>query len=264
MKALEGARVQLPEKPSTFRFPDPAAALPASTLESKPTPPIEKITLIKILKHSPRDHMPWKILPAYFNVISGVYMYEQAAREIADAESWNDAKLQALLDAMQSAINDGSLPIHCRQTGLTTPIDAPDSLWLVTVADVNAWIEKRGGTYRWKVAMPADEVPVSQPEAAPASGPVARAAALPEQADDAGLSKCEKKIRAIEAAAAAQGYGALSIPTGGKTLLRAQCQKSNPLLFGAGPDPFEGAWRVAIACDPPRLRMANHNKFAGK
>jgi hypothetical protein len=109
-----------------------------------------------------------------------------------------------------------------------------------------------------------ESLPESTPQTAPASAPETPTALLPEQTADAGLPKRERQIRAIEAAAAGQGCDALSIPTGWKKILMKQCQKSNPVLFGAGPDPFNGAWRVAIACDPPRLRMTDHKKFAGK
>jgi hypothetical protein len=46
---------------------------------------------------SPRDFKPWETLPKAFNVIDGVYLYQQAAREIADAEGWDDSKLDKLL-----------------------------------------------------------------------------------------------------------------------------------------------------------------------
>ena len=104
----------------------------------------------------------------------------------------------------------------------------------------------------------------SKTQAAPANEPVTPAASMPEQTDDAGLSRREMQIRAIEAAAAAQGYDVVSIPTGGKKILMNQCRESNPELFGAGHDPFNDAWKKAIASTPPRLRMADHNKFAGK
>ena len=106
--------------------------------------------------------------------------------------------------------------------------------------------------------------PLSTPQALPASEPVMPAVVLLEQTDDVGLSKREKQIRAIEAAAAAKGYDTLNIPTGGKKFLRAQCQKSNPKLFGVSPHPFDDAWKMAITCYPPRLRIADHRKFSGK
>lgn len=108
------------------------------------------------------------------------------------------------------------------------------------------------------------QAPVSTLHAAPSSEPHKPVVNMPEQPDVAGLSKRERQIRAIVAAVAEQGYDALNIPTGGKTTLRKQCQELSPTLFGVGPDPFDDAWKVAIACVPPRLRMADHDKFTGK
>jgi hypothetical protein len=168
-------------------------------------------------------------------------------------------------------IDGGALPI-------------PTGDWLITLDEAERWLKskdihlplidelradleriKAEGLDDWPdAAATAESPPVLEPQAAPASEPVTPAALPLEQTDDAGLSKREKQIRVIVAAAAAQGCDALSIPTGLKKILMKQCQKSNPVLFGAGPDPFNGAWKVAIACDPPRLRMADHKKFAGK
>lgn len=86
------------------------------------------------------------------------------------------------------------------------------------------------------------------------------ASQLPESSD--GQSKTEKKIRAIVAAALTQGYNPLCIPIGGKSLLREQCMKSLPELFGGGPAPFDKAWKSAVNGSQPRLRMADHYKFA--
>ena len=83
-------------------------------------------------------------------------------------------------------------------------------------------------------------------------------------ASDAGLSKRERQIQAIEASAQAAGYDPLNIPDGGKTKLRGQCMESRPDLFGAGETPFNGAWKDATEMVPPRIRMANHNKYAGR
>lgn len=115
-------------------------------------------TLIKLVKQSPRDFEPWKTLPEFFDFIPGVFMYQQAAREIADAEGWSDAKLQALLDEMIASINDSSLHTYCRQTGMTISLAASD-LWLVTVAGVNQWLEARGAAYRWTNAAPSQPKP---------------------------------------------------------------------------------------------------------
>jgi hypothetical protein len=86
----------------------------------------------------------------------------------------------------------------------------------------------------------------------------------PAPTDDAGLSRREKQIRAIEAEARKLGYDLLNIQTGGKAELRKACKTSRPELFGAGDDPFNDAWSDAVRSSPPRLRMANHHKFAAR
>lgn len=80
---------------------------------------------------------------------------------------------------------------------------------------------------------------------------------------NAGLSKRERQIRAIETESDILGYERLRIATGGKTTLRNICKKKYPLLFGAGNDPFNDAWKDAVHSSPQRLRMTEHNKFAG-
>lgn len=105
--------------------------------------------LATISKTSPRDFMPWKTLPDAFNVINGVYMYEQAARQIADAEGWDDSKLEALEAEMRDAINSGTLKTRSRQTGMVIKPDLLGSIWLVTVDDVNEWLTNEGVNYRW-------------------------------------------------------------------------------------------------------------------
>ena len=109
----------------------------------------EENTLIKIVKQSPRDSKPWETLPTFFEVIPGVYMYQQAAREIADTEGWNDGKLDALLARMIAAINSGALPTRDRKTGMRCPANNPEFLFLVDVDDVNAWLKGEGVKYRW-------------------------------------------------------------------------------------------------------------------
>src|SRR3546814_17873334 len=51
---------------------------------------------------------------------------------------------------MASAINAGQLPTYDRHTGLRLPADGTRALMgLVTVDDVNGWLESRGALYRW-------------------------------------------------------------------------------------------------------------------
>ena len=82
--------------------------------------------------------------------------------------------------------------------------------------------------------------------------------------DDTGLSKRERQIRAMEAEAELLGYKKLEIVTGCKTALRKACKEKHPSLFGGGDYPFNDAWNEAINSAPPRLRMADHQKFAGR
>ena len=105
--------------------------------------------LIAVPHKSPRDFKPWETLEPFFEPINGIFMYQQAAREIADAEGWSDSKLVALECEMVSAINDHSLPVRSRETGMVAKHDAWNPLSLVTVEDVNTWLEKKGVPYRW-------------------------------------------------------------------------------------------------------------------
>lgn len=105
--------------------------------------------LIAVPHKSPRDFKPWETLVPFYEPINGIFMYQQAAREIADAEGWSDAKLVALECEMVSAINDRSLSVRSRETGMVAEHDAWNALSLVTVEDVNTWLEKQGVPYRW-------------------------------------------------------------------------------------------------------------------
>lgn len=109
-----------------------------------PAPPLESVP-----HKSPRDFKPWETLVPFYEPINGLYMYQQAAREIADAEGWDDSKLEALQAEMIRAINDGSLPMRSRKTGMVIAPDALDALALVTVEDVNLWLEEKRVPYRW-------------------------------------------------------------------------------------------------------------------
>lgn len=125
-----------------------------------PAPP-----LVAVPHKSPRDFKPWETLPKAFNVIDGVYLYQQAAREIADAEGWDDSKLEAFESQMASAVNDGSLPIRSRKTGMVIAHDALDALTLVTVDDVNEWLERNRVPYRWKLQSEVEQAkPIETPE----------------------------------------------------------------------------------------------------
>jgi hypothetical protein len=79
-----------------------------------------------------------------------------------------------------------------------------------------------------------------------------------EAEDDDGLTQRERQIRAIEQAAIELGFLPLQIPDGGKRKLMEHCKANRADLFGAGDDPFKGAWKAA---GRRRLKMANHERY---
>lgn len=90
----------------------------------------------------------------------------------------------------------------------------------------------------------------------------AESVAVTTKAADSELTKREKQVLSILAAAGALGYPALRIPTGGKGKIHAECKRTTPDLFGGGPDPFLEAWQVAVTTN--RVRMKEHAKFSPK
>ena len=132
---------------------------------------------------------------------------------------------------------------------------------LMRIADARAYLQSLGLDTSWLSDI--DE-PTPDAEAAPAPKVEAATPAPAVPPDDTGLSKREKQIRAIEAESDLLGYARLQIAIGGKTTLRNTCKQKYPDLFGGGNSPFDDAWKDASNSTPPRLRMADHNKFAGK
>lgn len=80
-------------------------------------------------------------------------------------------------------------------------------------------------------------------------------------APDPGLTKRERQIRAIEAAADANGFPRNAVPDGGKKVLREYCKARHSELFGAGDSPFNDAWKEA---SPGRVAMAKRATYAGR
>ena len=78
---------------------------------------------------------------------------------------------------------------------------------------------------------------------------------------DTGLTKRERQIRAIEAAADAMGFQHNAIPDGGKKKLMEYCKAHHRDLFGAGDNPFMDAWKTASRND--RISMANRSRYVG-
>lgn len=102
-------------------------------------------------------------------------------------------------------------------------------------------------------------IPTPPPQAAPASEPVTPADVPPEQTDDAGLTRREMQIRAIESAIKKLNLPAMSIPTGGKKKVETECKRASN-LFGGGIDPFKEAWQEAVK--QKRVRTVRHNEYA--
>jgi hypothetical protein len=184
-----------------------------------PVPP-----LVAVPHKSPRDFKPWETLVPFFEPINGLYMYQQAAREIADAEGWDDSKLEALQAEMISAVNKGLLPIRSRKTGMVIAPDSLDALALVTLDDVNEWLERNRVPYRWTLQSDAKDLkPTEAPEQrrarwlelfelekkSSARGALARVAAS-EGVDRSNMSKDIKKARDARSAALRAGTGMVS------------------------------------------------------
>lgn len=103
--------------------------------------------------------------------------------------------------------------------------------------------------------------PASKPQAAAASEPVTPIVSMPEQTDDAGLSRREKQIRAIVSAINTLGLSAMNIPTGQKNKVRDECKRVTD-LFGGGNDPFKEAWQEAL--NQNRVRTEKHDQYSRK
>jgi hypothetical protein len=57
------------------------------------------------------------------------------------------------------------------------------------------------------------------------------------------------------------GYSRLQIPDGGQTTIHKLCHAKDPHLFTENYETFRGIWKDAVKAG--RIRMKNHNKFAG-
>ena len=106
--------------------------------------------LVDVPHKSPRDSKPWETLNELYRPAKGLHMYQQAVREIADAEGWEDVALEKLEADMRKAIIDEKLPVRSRHTGMVCAPNESDAFhWWVTVQDVNKWLEEKRVPYRW-------------------------------------------------------------------------------------------------------------------
>jgi hypothetical protein len=171
-----------------LKDPEEAAAYIEDVNTWLASPPVKapyRISLFPLLDtvphKSPRDSKPWETLVPFYKPITGLYMYQQAVREIADAEGWKDVALEELDADMRKAINDKKLPVRNRHTGIECALNESASFhWWVTVDDVNEWLKSKRVPYRWALQANApapvvedsavtekDDLPVFRVEARP-------------------------------------------------------------------------------------------------
>ena len=80
---------------------------------------------------------------------------ENAAAAIAEQEQWHDGARGSLENALLEAASSRALVVRHPHTDLPkTDGDVRAFYELVTPSDVNAWLEKQGAPYRWRVARP--------------------------------------------------------------------------------------------------------------
>jgi hypothetical protein len=94
-----------------------------------------------------RDKKPWT--EEDIEALPGLYLYQQAAWEIAEQQRWHDATFQDFLLDMAEAIRGNHLTIYKPKTGVPVSPET-QSKWFVSVNGVNEWLEKSSSiTYRW-------------------------------------------------------------------------------------------------------------------
>lgn len=71
----------------------------------------------------------------------------------------------------------------------------------------------------------------------------------------------ERQVLAILEEAKRLSIDPLAVPRGGKKALKDACLRDTALFTDSG---FDHAWKNAIAEDPPRLRVTNHDIYARK
>ncbi|WP_147309330.1 hypothetical protein [Cupriavidus taiwanensis] len=170
--------------------------------------------------------------------------------EAAEAIAASGERVEPMLEKLLAAAKSGSLAVYGPgenaryQHGPRTPVRSyyEEAYW----SDFNAWLDSN--ELRIAFRFP-------PPQASAAS------IAPPPDTSAPGLTKRERQIQAIEAAADAKGFPRNAIPDGGKKALRDYCKTNHLDLFGAGDSPFNDAWKEA---SPKRVAMANRAKYAGE
>lgn len=79
-----------------------------------------------------------------------LYSYTQAAREIAEAQGWDETVKSKFTENLLKAITRDQLKTRNRVTGLPLENHTTDVLWhFVTEDDVNHWLKWQGVSYQW-------------------------------------------------------------------------------------------------------------------
>ena len=89
--------------------------------------------------------------PHTFTTISNVFPYTQVAREIGEAQGWDEPAILALTVRMLEAITSQPPQLLTRgsRTGLPNRQPSDVVLHLVHPDDVNEWLKGQGLGYRW-------------------------------------------------------------------------------------------------------------------
>lgn len=177
---------------------------------------------------------------------AGRYQLREAAQEISQQTG---ERLEDLLEKLKKAASFGALAVYRPgENQRYTPQTVRDFYEEAHASDLDAWLRENEPRIQWRFVQLAEA-------GLEGSGTTTSAA-------EEGLSKRERQIRAIEMEADQNAIPRMEIPTGGKKTLRATCKRNHRDLFGVGDDPFNEAWKDAVA--QKRLRMKDHDKFASR
>lgn len=218
-----------------------------------------------------QDELMWDSLPDRYAAqeaerqAAGRYNLEEAAKLISGT---GEASEEQMLEKFVAAAASGTLPTY--MPGRSARNDyakkigrfkQPDTYFDECFWDeLNGWLAANEPRMKYRFPKPTHHphAPIANAceELPPALGGV------PSQLEsEVGLSKRERQIRSIESAISKLGYGALSVPTGGKGKVKAECKRVAVDLFGNGEDPFKEAWQEAL--NQGRVRTTKHNQYAG-
>lgn len=122
-------------------------------------------------------------------------------------------------------------------------------------ADVRAWCSQHGCVWPLDAS---DVQPDDKSNAVPLPDQQAQSSPCNETTK---LGRRERQIRLIEEMADKLRYPRLQVPDRGQKEIRKLCEEQDPHLFTGNDHTFKGIWDDALEAN--RIRMANHNKFAG-